>query len=227
MKPIRCALTFVTLTSIACAPATRAPEPPKSAPSNGDAPASSDTTAAAPSGGDEDDGACEAVACIALCEKKGRPRDCDQAGNVLRDGNGTKDDPAKAARMFEKGCEAKDRNACFSLAEMLERADKPDDAKAVAAHTKACDLGRGQACDVLSKRHEAGRGVPKDHAKAIALLGKGCAALDYQVWTCTALRDAVDKNDKDAVKVVDGWKIACAGSDKTACQAYGRLAAKK
>ena len=86
----------------------------------------------------------------------------------------------------------------------------------------ACDYGRGQACDELSKRAESGDGMPKDHPKAIGMLAKGCAAQDYQEWTCRAFKKSVDAKDPDAVKAVDAWKAGCAAKEKAACKGLER-----
>jgi TPR repeat protein len=92
--------------------------------------------------------------------------------------------------------------------------------------TTACDLGRGQACDMLSKRAESGEGMKKDHAKSIAFLAKGCAAEDYQVWTCNSLKKAIEGKDRDAVKAVAAWKKGCAAKDAQACNGLERVGAQ-
>ena len=103
-----------------------------------------------------------------------------------------------------------------------------DDAKAVSLLTAACDLGRGDACDQLSKRAEAGDGTKKDHAKAIALLAKGCAAEDYQAWTCNAFNKAKDAKDKEVAKAVAALKKACSakGKNEAACAGLDRIGAQ-
>jgi TPR repeat protein len=101
-----------------------------------------------------------------------------------------------------------------------------DAAKAITLYGTACDLGRGDACDKLSKRSESGDGVKKDHAKAIAYLVKGCAAEDYQVWTCNSLEKVIEAKDKEAVKAAVAWKKACAARDAKACTGLERLGGK-
>ncbi|MFO0756243.1 MAG: hypothetical protein U0359_07110 [Byssovorax sp.] len=173
------------------------------------------------------DGACKGPACIAKCDRLGRPDDCYEAGDAYRRG---KDDVAQslpsAIKYWEKACAKKAREACFWLGRLYAEGDKggvtKDVAKAIPLFERACDLGRGQACDDLSKLAERGEGMPQDHAKAVALLAKGCSAQDYQEWTCRAFKKAVDAKDEEAVKAVAAWKTACAAQDKAACKGLER-----
>lgn len=207
----------------------------KGAPASDQAPSAKAVETAAPaitaSEADGFDGSCKGQACIAKCDKLGRPDDCYQAGDAYRRG---KDDVAQsfpnAIKYWEKACAKKAREACFWLGRLYAEGDKggvaQDVAKAIPLLTSACELGRGQACDDLSKRAESGDGMPKDHANAIALLAKGCAAQDYQEWTCRAFKKAVDAKDEEAVKAVAAWKTACAAKDKAACKAIERAEIK-
>ena len=203
----------------------------KDAPSSEKAPEAKPVETAAPaitaSAADGFDGGCKGPECIAKCDRLGRPEDCYRAGDAYRRG---KDEVAQnlpnAIKYWEKACAKKAREACFDLGRLYADGDKAgvavDVAKAIPLLTSACDLGRGQACDLLSKRAESGEGMPKDHAKAIALLAKGCAAQDYQEWTCRAFKKAFDAKDEEAVKAVAAWKTGCAAQEKAACKGLER-----
>ncbi len=167
---------------------------------------------------------CENAACIDVCERAKEAEACREAGYALRDGSGVATDFVRAAKFFDRACQKKDRKSCHELAKATAVGEgvKTDPEKAITLYTTACELGAGQACDDLAKLHEKGELVPRDHAKAIDLLARGCTAEDFQLWTCTALRKAVDKKDKDAQRVVAGWKKACGTKDVTACRGLDR-----
>ncbi len=187
-------------------------------------------SAAEPAAEGEDDGDCKGQVCITKCDQKGRPRDCLEAGEALRMGNdGLTESATRALKYLEKACGLKEREGCYRAGDIYEsggegvEADVP---KAITLLTKACDLGRGDGCDKLSRRAEAGDGMKKDHARAVALLAKGCAAEDNQVWTCNAFKKAYGAKDKTAVAEVTAWKKGCAAKDKAACTALGNIGMK-
>jgi TPR repeat protein len=172
------------------------------------------------------DGSCKGPECVAKCDRLGRRRDCYEAGDAYRRG---KDDLAanvpSAVKYLEKACAKKNSEGCYDLGHLYSVADKgvaQDVAKAITYQTSACEYGRGQACDELAKRAESGDGMPKDHAKAIGLLARGCAAKDYQEWTCRAFKKAVDAKDPDAMKAVAAWKTSCAAKEKAGCDGLER-----
>ncbi len=191
----------------------------------------SDSAETPPAETSDDDGACTGKECLAKCDAKGRARDCLEAGEALRNGSdGVAEDHARAAKYLDKACTLKEREGCYRLADFYVSGDgvTANDAKAVELLGKACELGRGDACDQLAKRADKGEGVPKDHKKAIALKAKGCVAEDYQVWTCASLREAAEKKDGEAVRVLADWKKACdASKDATACAGVERTTKKK
>ena len=196
----------------------------KASPPNEQAPEVKLVEAAAeiqPSAEDGEDGACKGRVCVARCDKLGRQRDCLKAGEACRMGlDDVMGSPSTAVKYLEKACEKRDREGCFRLGHLLAAGDKGvarDVAKAVPLLTTACDLGRGQACDELASCAERGEGMARDHGKAIALLARGCAADDFQSWTCSALKKAFDARDPEAVKAVEAWKKACAAKEKAAC----------
>jgi TPR repeat protein len=98
-----------------------------------------------------------------------------------------------------------------------------DDERSIEHYEKACRYGRGEACDRLARRYEEGDALSRDHAKAVTLLAQGCAAEDYQVWTCNTLRALVSKKDDHAVRAAEGWTKACSAGNAEACRAKERL----
>ena len=165
---------------------------------------------------------CQNAACIEVCERTKEAEACKEAGYALRDGSSN--DFVRAAKFFDRACQKKNRYACHELAKATAVGEgvKAEPEKAVTLYTTACEMGVGQACDDLAKIHEKGEMIPRDHTKAIDLLARGCVAEDFQLWTCTALRKAVDKKDKDAQRVVAGWKKACGTKDVIACRGLDR-----
>jgi hypothetical protein len=206
--------------------ASAAPAPSASA----SASAANDGEASAPTE-DDQDGACTGKECLAKCDAKGRAGDCLAAGEALRNGSdGVAEDHKRAAKYLDKACTLGEREGCYRLADLFFTGDgvDADVAKGVALLGKACDLGRGDACDQLAKRAEKGEGVPKDHRRAVALLAKGCVAEDYQVWTCSSLREAAEKKDPEAVKALADWKKGCdATKEAKACAGVERTTKPK
>ena len=171
---------------------------------------------------------CEQARCIVVCDKTGDGEACIEAATALRDGAGVSTDFARAASFFGKACKKQVRRACHELAKAYSVGEgvAPDAKQAVSLYGDACDMGVGQACEDLAKLHEKGQGVAQDHAKAIELMARGCAAEDFQVWTCTSLRKAADKKDTIALRALSEWKKACAKKDATACRGVERTSVK-
>jgi TPR repeat protein len=80
----------------------------------------------------------------------------------------------RAKRLLEPACSAGRRDACVSLGHIL--VEEKSYARAKAVYQEACDHGEG--CTGLAGLYEAGLGVPKDEAKARAIIERACAADD-------------------------------------------------
>jgi hypothetical protein len=198
-----------------------APEASTVAKGPGDAPSMDDTA---------DDGSCAGANCIRRCDKMSRPGDCAAAGDALRTGaDEVKASPKRAMKYLEKACGLKQRDGCLHLAAMLAAGEgvPADVPRSITLLDQACEYGQGDACDDLARRAEAGDGMKKDHQKSIGYLGAGCVAEIFQVTTCSALVDYASKKDKDAIRVIDGWKKTCkASKDATACAGVERTKKK-
>ncbi len=87
------------------------------------------------------------------------------------------DDPAKRAKINEKGCAKGAMKSCNQLATAYKEGDgvSPDIKKAIELYTKACDAGYGGGCNRLGNMYKKGDGVAPDGAKAAAFYEKTCS----------------------------------------------------
>jgi TPR repeat protein len=87
---------------------------------------------------------------------------------------------------------------------------------------QACESGRTASCTEAGRRHEAGRTVPRDPARAVALFRRGCEGGDAA--GCRLLGDAYAFGmgvDKDAVQSVKFLSRGCDLGDQGACSNLG------
>ncbi len=96
---------------------------------------------------------------------------CEMQAKMLRDGRGTKPDPAAALALFDKACQGKSYGACTSMGLGIIDIDKK---RAVTLFERACDGDDGLGCMSLGAMYLHGNGVKKDVAKAKTLLSKSC-----------------------------------------------------
>jgi TPR repeat protein len=104
-----------------------------------------------------------------------RPADCSAliayAERALKKREG-----ARAAQLFDKGCDLRAARACATLAAELEEGERgiaQDLVKAARLHDKACELGTPRSCLLLAIMVEDGRGVRRDAARAAKLRARG------------------------------------------------------
>jgi TPR repeat protein len=171
-----------------------------------------------------------------------RPADCSAllayAERTLKKREG-----ARAAQLFDKGCELRAARACATLAAELEEGERgiaQDLTKAARLHDKACDLGATRSCLLLAIMVEDGRGLRRDAARMAKLRARGEApgaasarppAPAAQVATdeaqcrkgqdalrCTAAGLALEESD--AVKAEELFRVGCT-VDKTMCGLWG------
>jgi TPR repeat protein len=71
---------------------------------------------------------------------------CDKAGDMLRDGDGPKQDLAHAAHLYDEACKKRFAPSCASLSELYRdgRGVARDPAKAKSSLERACTLSRNQ-----------------------------------------------------------------------------------
>lgn len=122
------------------------------------------------------------VSCAAKTTKP-----CALHARLVAGARSATDDDRKGADASAKvGCDAKDGDACAARGE-LHAGWEPGavhEPQALAAHVRACDLGRGASCCVAALLTETGRGTKADDARAAALRARakksgepGCRSL--------------------------------------------------
>lgn len=84
----------------------------------------------------------------------GNPLSCFSLGAMYEQGQGVKQDKAKAASLYKKSCEHGHARACSDFGFMLlhDEGVKKDGARSARFYNKACDKGRGARAPVLSPR---------------------------------------------------------------------------
>jgi len=105
-------------------------------------------------------------------------KECRKSGKRLAGGGA--EEKAQAAEYFSAGCQKKDRESCFSLAEILKEGKgvARNDKAAFEAYRKACDLGQLGACRAVGAYYLAGSPgiVDPNAAKAARIFERACRA---------------------------------------------------
>ena len=114
---------------------------------------------------------------------------CNDLGLRYETGKGVPRDLVVAAKLYEKGCNGGEADACTSFGRMAENEDRsggpltPDgkgDANdflkaRVPEYQANCDGGDARSCSALGDMYASGMGVPKDEKKAHELHVRACA----------------------------------------------------
>ena len=82
----------------------------------------------------------------------------------------------KAAKQWQKACEADVSESCSNLGVLYENGQgvQQDFHKAAKLFEKACDDGYSQSCNNLGNLYSKGQSVKQDHLKAAKLWQKAC-----------------------------------------------------
>ena len=163
------------------------------------------------------------------CAGGAAPACASLAKRHLDAGHGRIDKP-KAAAAYARGCEAGDATLCSAAAEAYFWKDR---ARAEQLRQKACDLGSGEGCLVLSGyRREAGAGQDADRleARGRSLHTKGCASGDAAA--CYGLGRLVSRDDSAGAEphfraALDLWRRRCDQGDLPACHRLGAAYAEE
>lgn len=102
---------------------------------------------------------------------------CTLAADLFMAGDRVPGDETRAVYYYEQGCTHRHARACGMLAIAHEDGRGGLTASAengMKVRIQACRLGDGAACVEQAARLVDGRGVPRDPAKAAALLAQGC-----------------------------------------------------
>ena len=123
---------------------------------------------------------------------------CDRLGLVYhRAGGFLSTDPQRALALYTKACEGGHPIACTALGTMYQRGEgtSKDAERGQAFHERGmqlmleqwCDAGHASSCATLGTLYLEGRGgVPRDEARAVPLLERGCQA--GLAWACSRLK---------------------------------------
>ncbi len=94
---------------------------------------------------------------------------CMALGIELDNGRMIPRDEAEAGKNFAHACELRLSNGCASLLRILGE-------NKGTSFQSACERGDGESCFLLGSLYYAGEGVPKDSARAFALLQQACSS---------------------------------------------------
>jgi len=113
--------------------------------------------------------------CTSLCDRGDAPS-CEHLADAALAGRGMASNPALAAPIFERNCEAGITAACNQRGYMYAHAiGGPQDGVAAARYyERACAMGDARGCSNLGYLYSEGVGVPRDDARAIALYKRAC-----------------------------------------------------
>jgi uncharacterized protein len=125
----------------------------------------------------------------------------DLAELYFRGDHGVAKDTARAWRISSNAC-ASDEFNCHLTLEIATALGK-DEATLFRLANRACDGGDSDACLDVASRYDEGRGVAKDHAKAVAIWTEGCKDMedeDYCKHVPSMKKKPVKKAKGDSVK---------------------------
>ncbi len=116
---------------------------------------------------------------VADCEAKCAAKDldsCFQLAKILDDGKDAPRDVARAATLYQVGCDGSVARACNNLGALYADGDgvAPSPTKAVDLFKRSCDLGFAVACANLGAMHFEGKGLPKDLATGAIWFFRAC-----------------------------------------------------
>lgn len=134
------------------------------------------------------------------CDEGGFAPACTDLGFRFENGRAVPRDDARAAALYQRGCDGDDALGCARLG-ILHSAGRGvprNDATAVALLKKSCDGGTPIGCETLGTMYAAGSGVAKDEPLALTLYARACAAGDTRACTLkTNLENSIKARPKD------------------------------
>lgn len=133
------------------------------------------------------------LALVAGCGRSGvraaLARDCNDGADCLKQARslvegGADRHPeevrARAAVLYQKGCDLGGAAACAELGSWLEDSDlvPRDLLRSAGLSDRGCSLGSAQGCDSLAHLYHDGRGVPKDYVRMAKYRKLACGLAD-------------------------------------------------
>ncbi len=157
--------------------------------------------------------------CQAQCDK-GQPASCARLARLMAKGKAGSPEPAKAAQLFDKACQADQGDACSDLGihYMQGSGVAADPGRALKLFEKACQVGEANGCFNLGNLYYQGQGTTQDRAKAFALFQQACNA--GKPAGCINVGSMYDDGDgvaADSSKAFALFKKACEGDAAAGC----------
>jgi|GEM_PF-2708962 len=154
-------------------------------------------------------------ACVSLSDPAGCTELGDRYAHAL---DGLDLHPAKAAALYQRGCDHLDASACHHLGGVLQlgvgvTADPP---RARTHFQAGCDLGSGAACGHLGLMVGSGQGGPPTPGLATDLFARGCDMDDG--FSCRLLAEKLAVGDgADPARAAELLDRACGLGERAAC----------
>ena len=136
---------------------------------------------------------------------------CMILGTALNNGDIVPRDPAQSTKDFSHACELGMSNGCTTILRIVQE-------RQGRFLQSACDNGDGESCFLLGSLSFAGQGVPKDPARAFALLSRSCS---YGWWRgCSGLAELYRSGvgtTVDATQAIQWFDKACRHDIASSC----------
>lgn len=155
---------------------------------------------------------------------KGNWGACTNAGVIYSNGEGVKQDYAKALDRFTKACDHDDDAGCYDLGIVYENGEgvKADYDKAVALYKQSCDLGSVEGCGVYGKHLLKIATTSSEATQGIKLIEQACD--DKNGKSCTYLGILYADGDtyipQDPNRAFTFYSKGCENGDSTGCFLY-------
>jgi hypothetical protein len=138
---------------------------------------------------------------------------CTNLGLLLYSGEGTAKEELRAERLFQKACELKYLRGCSSLAMVLVKERRYEDALPILID--ACSRGSVKACGLEGFMHENALGTSKDSTLAVKLMTKSCTGGDS--WGCLQLGMKELEATATQTMAQFHFKLACSWGESGGC----------
>lgn len=169
------------------------------------------------------------VACTLAREcEGGRGLSCTMLGSIYGESAPVLD-PARAASLFQRGCELGDLDGCRRLAYALETGSgiAMDGARALQLYTSGCERNHLKSCRMLGKHAMDGTlGLMRDDARALELFVRGCDGGELESCNDLGMLHQQGRGvPQDAPRARSLYQRACEGSVAVACTNLGSMMA--
>ena len=157
-----------------------------------------------------------------LCNRDAKPWACTRLGLIYKQGKLVKANPAMAAKLLQKACDAGDDNACPHLGALwMERKNKQQ--QGMEHLQRGCDKGLAWSCMLLGSRLRIGNGVAKNVERAELLLQAACELGNQEgcvLWGVLLHQEQVGGGSPRAAQL---FQRACDADVQSGCVNLGDL----